>query len=39
LEELEQDKDALLKFYAGMAPEASDSLTPEERHTGTGCSD
>lgn len=31
LEALEQDKDALLKFYAGMAPKAIDSLTPEER--------
>jgi hypothetical protein len=32
-------QNALLKSYAGMAPEASDSLTPAERHTGTGCSD
>ncbi len=31
-EELEQDKDALLESYAGMAPEARASLTPEERH-------
>jgi hypothetical protein len=32
LEELEQDKDSLLDSYAGMAPEALNSLTPEERH-------
>jgi DNA invertase Pin-like site-specific DNA recombinase len=30
--ELERDKDALLDSYAGMVPEALDSLTPEERH-------
>jgi site-specific DNA recombinase len=31
LEELERDKNALLESYAGMAPEALDILTPEER--------
>jgi hypothetical protein len=31
LEELERDKDALLKSYARLTPEALDSLTPEER--------
>ncbi len=30
IEELEQDRDALLEYYAGMVPEALDSLTPEE---------
>jgi hypothetical protein len=29
---LERDKDALLESYAQMAPEALDSLMPEERH-------
>jgi site-specific DNA recombinase len=33
LEELERGKDALLVSYAGMAPEALDTFTPEERHT------
>ena len=28
---LEKDKEALLKSYANLAPEALDSLTPEER--------
>jgi hypothetical protein len=32
LEELEHDRDALLERYAGMVPEALDSLGPEERH-------
>jgi flagellar motility protein MotE (MotC chaperone) len=32
LESLERDKDALLKSYAKMAPEALDSLSGEERH-------
>jgi hypothetical protein len=31
LEDLERDKDALLKSYARLTPEALDSLTPEER--------
>jgi site-specific DNA recombinase len=31
LEALEQDKEAVLETYAQMAPEALDSLTPEER--------
>ena len=31
LEELRRDKDALLEHYAALAPEALDSLTPEER--------
>jgi hypothetical protein len=30
--ELERDKDAILDSYAGMAPEALESLTLEERH-------
>ena len=32
LRQLEQDRDALMGHYARMAPEALDSLTPEERH-------
>ncbi len=32
LEELQRDKDALLEHYATLAPEALDSLAPEERH-------
>ena len=32
IEELERDKDALLDYYAALAPEVLDSLTPEERH-------
>ena len=32
IERLEHDKDLLLDHYAGMALEALDSLTPEERH-------
>ena len=32
IEKLEQHKDTLLASYAGMAPEALDGLTPEERH-------
>jgi len=31
-EELQRDKDALLEHYAALAPEALDSLAPEERH-------
>src|SRR5919206_3477499 len=32
IEQLERDKDALLDHYSAIAPEALDSLTPEERH-------
>jgi hypothetical protein len=32
IEELERDKEALLESYTSMAPEALDSLLPEERH-------
>jgi site-specific DNA recombinase len=32
IEGLERDKAALLESYAGMVPQALDSLTPEERH-------
>jgi hypothetical protein len=32
LEDLERDKDTLLETYATLAPEALDSLAPEERH-------
>ena len=32
IEGLERDKDALLESYAGMVPQALDSLTSEERH-------
>jgi site-specific DNA recombinase len=32
LEELQRDKDALLDYYAALAPDALDSLAPEERH-------
>jgi len=32
IEEMEQDRDALLESYALRAPEALDELTPEERH-------
>jgi hypothetical protein len=32
LEELERDKEVLLDSYAGLTPEALDSLAPEERH-------
>jgi site-specific DNA recombinase len=32
IEALERDKEALLDYYASIAPEALDSLTPEERH-------
>jgi hypothetical protein len=32
LEELERDKEVLLDSYAGLAPEALESLAPEERH-------
>ena len=32
IEALERDKEALLEHYASIAPEALDSLTPEERH-------
>jgi hypothetical protein len=31
-EALERDRDALLEHYAAIAPEALDTLTPEERH-------
>lgn len=31
LDDLEQDKETLMEHYARMAPEALDSLTPEER--------
>ena len=31
IEQLERDKDVLLKSYAGMAPEALNSLAPDER--------
>jgi site-specific DNA recombinase len=31
IEQLEQDKDTLLESYASMAPDALDSLSPEER--------
>jgi hypothetical protein len=32
LEQMEQDRDAVIEHYAALAPEALDSLTPEERH-------
>jgi hypothetical protein len=32
IEQLERDKEGLLDHYAAIAPEALDSLTPEERH-------
>jgi hypothetical protein len=32
IEALERDKEALLDYYASLAPEALDNLTPEERH-------
>ena len=32
VQQLEQHKDALREHYAGIAPEALDSLTPEQRH-------
>jgi chromosome segregation ATPase len=32
LEELQRDKDALLDHYAALAPDALDSLAPEEQH-------
>jgi hypothetical protein len=32
VEQLERDKDALCEDYFGMAPDALDSLAPEERH-------
>ena len=32
MEELKRDRDALLESYAGMVPEALDSLSPKERH-------
>ncbi len=32
VEQMEQDKEALLSQYARLAPEGLDSLTPEERH-------
>jgi flagellar motility protein MotE (MotC chaperone) len=32
IEQLERDKDVLLESYAGMAPDALNSLVPDERH-------
>jgi hypothetical protein len=32
IEQLERDKEALRDYYEGIAPEALDSLAPEERH-------
>jgi hypothetical protein len=32
VEQMEQDRDALLEHYASLAPEVLDSLTSEERH-------
>jgi site-specific DNA recombinase len=32
LEQLERDKEALMRSYAAMAPDALDALDPEERH-------
>jgi hypothetical protein len=32
IEELQRDKNAVLEHYAALAPEALDSLAPEERH-------
>ncbi len=32
IEELERDRDALLEYYAGIAPEALANLTPQQRH-------
>jgi hypothetical protein len=32
VEQLERDKDALREDFFGIAPDALDSLTPEERH-------
>ena len=32
IEALERDKETLLEYYASIAPETLDSLTPEERH-------
>ena len=32
LEQMERDRDAVLGYYAALAPEALDSLTSEERH-------
>ena len=32
LASLEKDKEALLESYVSLAPEALDTLTPEERH-------
>jgi site-specific DNA recombinase len=32
IEEMERDKNTLLKSYAGMVPEALETLSPEERH-------
>jgi hypothetical protein len=32
VEQMEQDRDAVLEHYASLAPEALDSLTSEERH-------
>ena len=35
---LEADRDALLDSLEAQAPERLDSLTPEQRHSGTSCS-
>jgi site-specific DNA recombinase len=32
VEEMERDRNAVLEYYTTLAPEALDSLTPEERH-------
>ena len=32
MEHLERDKEELLNYYAGMAPETLEDLSPEERH-------
>jgi len=32
LEQMEHNRDAVMESYAGLAPEALDALTPEERH-------
>lgn len=38
VEQMERERDILLKYYARMAPEALDELSPEERTRSTGCS-
>jgi hypothetical protein len=32
IERLKRDRDALMRYYAGMAPETLDNLAPEDRH-------